>query len=88
MMDVGMLWFDADRQQDIYSRIQRASTYYRSKYGRNANLCYVHPSTVGSAYPKEVDGLKVLTSQTVLPDHFWLGVERNEKKQIHPQRAA
>lgn len=75
-MDIGMLWFDSNDNQDVSIRIKQASDYYRSKYGREPNLCYVHPSTGNSGIPKVIDGLKVITSQTVLPDHFWLGIEK------------
>lgn len=75
-MDIGMLWFDSNHQQDVSLRIERASSYYKSKYGREPELCYVHPSMLGGLTHNEVGGLKVKTSQTVLPNHFWLGVEK------------
>jgi hypothetical protein len=87
-MDIGMLWFDSNHQQDVSVRIERASTYYRSKYGREPDLCYVHPSMLVGAIPKEVAGLKVRTSQTVLPDHFWLGIEKAEASKIGSKIAA
>jgi hypothetical protein len=83
-----MLWFDSNAQQDVGTRIRRASTYYRSKYGREPNLCYVHPSTFGSGPPQDIDGLKVLTSHTVLPDHFWLGVGKTEGTKVQTKVAA
>jgi hypothetical protein len=87
-MDIGMLWFDSNHQQDVSVRIERASTYYRSKYGRKPDLCYVHPSMLCGAILKEVDGLKVRTSQTVLPNHFWLGIEKAEASEAHSKVAA
>ncbi|OGO19737.1 MAG: hypothetical protein A2Z14_00805 [Chloroflexi bacterium RBG_16_48_8] len=83
-----MLWFDSNQQQDVSARIKKASTYYRSKYGRKPDLCYVHPSTLCGEIPKEVDGLKVLMSQTVLPNHFWLGIEKAEASKVHSKVAA
>jgi hypothetical protein len=87
-MDIGMLWFDSNHQQEVRVRIERASMYYKSKYGRKPDLCYVHPSMLSEAFPKEVDGLKVRTSQTVLPNHFWLGIEKTETKRVHSKVAA
>lgn len=87
-MDIGMLWFDSDTKQDVGIRIKRASTYYRSKYGRKPNLCYVHPSTVDAGIPMDIDGLKVLTSHTVLPDHFWLGIDKTEATKAQVKVAA
>ena len=87
-MDIGMLWFDSDNNRDVSARIKQASKYYRSKYGREPNLCYVHPSTGGTGIPKLVGGLKVITSQTVLPDHFWLGIEKVEASEVQSKVAA
>jgi len=43
-MNVGMLWFDNDSKTDLNGKIERAAVYYRTKYGRVATLCFVHPS--------------------------------------------
>lgn len=88
MMDVGMLWFDADRKCDLNAKISRASDFYRSKYGRKPNLCFLHPNTAGESHPQEVNGLRVQTSKLVLPDHFWLGVDKLEKNQVKQRPAA
>ncbi len=77
-MDVGMLWFDSDQQRDMRTRIERASSYYQTKYGRKPNLCFIHPATACDGTPREVNGLRVLTCTTVLPNHFWLGIEKVE----------
>jgi hypothetical protein len=87
-MDVGMLWFDADRKCDVGARITKASNFYKSKYGRKPNLCFLHPTTAGEAHPGEVDGLRVQTSKMVLPDHFWLGVEKAEQSRVRQKQAA
>ncbi len=83
-----MLWFDSNHHQDVSVRIERASSYYKSKYGKTPDLCYVHPSTLRGAILKEVNGLKVRTSQTVLPNHFWLGIEKTEASKVHSKVAA
>jgi hypothetical protein len=74
-MKVGMLWFDGDRSIDLSSRIERAAAYYHDKYGRMPNLCILHPTTSGENTLEGVAGLAVQTSVSVLPDHFWLGIE-------------
>ena len=84
-MDIGMLWFDSDEDLDVSVRIEKASKYYRSKYGRKPNLCYLHPSTGGTGVPKIIGDLKVITSQTVLPDHFWLGIEKVEPAKVQSE---
>jgi hypothetical protein len=87
-MDIGMLWFDSDNNLDVSVRIKKASQYYRTKYGREPNLCYVHPSTGGTGVPNIIGDLKVVTSRTVLPDHFWLGIEKAEVAKAQSKVAA
>jgi hypothetical protein len=92
-MKIGMLWFDNDAKAALDIRIERAASYYRTKYGKMPTLCYVHPSmllTPGgeSSSPGEGEeaqrqpesavirhaGVEVRTHRTVLPNHFWIGV--------------
>src|SRR6185369_2994413 len=42
-MHTGMLWFD-NSQSTLPVKIQKAVEYYHKKYGRNPDLCLVHPS--------------------------------------------
>jgi len=58
-MDIGMLWFDANQASTVTDRVAAAASYYKEKYGRVATLCFVHPRPM----------------DTVLPNHFWLGVK-------------
>lgn len=73
-MNVGMMWFDADKQRSLERRIGRAVSYYQEKYGRQPTICFLNPGTAGQQ-PPAVDGLQLQTSASVLPDHFWLGVK-------------
>jgi len=43
-MNAGMLWFDNDPKTALTAKIERAAYYYRHKYGRDPNLCLIHPS--------------------------------------------
>ena len=74
-MQVGMLWFDGDQKRALGERIERAAAYYRSKYGKAANVCFAHPTTLGKKPPTEVAGLKLCANGMILPHHFWLGVD-------------
>jgi hypothetical protein len=75
-MNIGMLWFDNDNKADLATKIQKAVTYYHDKYGKAPNLCLVNPRTLGDAsYSKT--GIEVRTTRSVLPNHFWLGVNNN-----------
>ena len=75
-MKIGMLWFDNDAKTDLNTKIDRAVSYYRQKYGQTPNLCFVHPSMVATT-PKKPETVEVRTSRSVLPNHFWLGINAN-----------
>jgi hypothetical protein len=78
-MRVGMLWYDDDRRHGLGDKVDRAASHFRSKYGRTPNLCFANPETLGKNPPKEVSGLKLKSSGSVLPHHFWLGVDEGPK---------
>lgn len=79
-MNIGMLWFDNDPKTAVDAKIGRAVSYYQKKYGKAPNLCFVHPSMLTNGSGKEVkkstleNGIEVRSSGTVLPNHFWIGV--------------
>lgn len=79
-MNIGMLWFDNDPKAGVEVKIERAAAYYQGKYGRQPNLCYVHPSMLpgesgeAQARPLRAGRVEVRPSPTVLPNHFWIGV--------------
>ena len=75
-MNIGMLWFDNDNKADLVTKIQRAASYYHMKYGKAPNLCLIHPRTLGNNSWNGA-GLEVRTTRSVLPNHFWLGVNSN-----------
>jgi hypothetical protein len=73
-----MLWFD-NSQTALTVKIQKAVEYYHKKYGRNPDLCLVHPSML-DAYQQnqrqlEVNKLTVRPYRPVLPGHIWIGIE-------------
>ena len=72
-MNIGMLWFDNDAKADLSSKIKRASSYYREKYGQTPNVCFVHPSMIAKEGNAEA-GIELRTTRSVLPNHFWLGI--------------
>ncbi len=80
-MNIGMLWFDNDPKTEISSKIDRAASYYRNKYGRAPNLCFVHPSMIGSAPSTNGKSaarngeIEVRTLASIRPNHFWIGVD-------------
>jgi hypothetical protein len=90
-MDIGMLWFDNDQKTSVPSKVERAARYYQKKYGKNPNLCYVHPKMVKgektgkntSKKSTQPDAIKIgkiliLKNEKILPDHFWIGISTAE----------
>lgn len=90
-MNIGMLWFDNDQQAELTTKVERAAAYYRDKYGKSPTLCFVHPSMLpnstspGKSKARESDiknksfvtaGLQVRSTPTVLPNHFWIGINQ------------
>ena len=85
-MNAGMLWFDNDPKTALTAKIERAVDYYRHKYGRDPNLCLIHPSMLenpaceGGAGEKPITGkpgerVMVRPYRPVLPGHLWIGIE-------------
>jgi hypothetical protein len=79
-MNAGMLWFDNDPKTALTAKIERAVDYYRHKYGRDPNLCLIHPSMLPP--DEKMDGEKpkngkivVRPYRPVLPGHLWIGIE-------------
>jgi len=75
-MKTGMLWFD-NSQSTLTVKVTKAVDYYKRKYGRQPDLCLVHPSILatGLPFPEPVKGVKVRPYRPVLPGHIWIGFE-------------
>ncbi len=89
-MNVGMLWFDNDPKSGLGSKVARAAAYYRNKYGKTPTLCFVHPSMLTASVPAGGEasasdkgiltgGVEVRSNPSVLPNHFWIGVNGSQE---------
>jgi hypothetical protein len=77
-MDIGMLWFD-DSNQPFVEKINRAADFYQKKYGESPTLCLVNPSSI-EGKNGAVKGVEVREARTVMPHHFYIGVDKDRKK--------
>ncbi len=85
-MDIGMLWFDKDPSTSFPNKVKRGSEYYRRKYGKEPDICFVHPATVRNGAENEeerekefkVGNILVQVNDRVLPHHFWIGVSNGK----------
>jgi len=73
-MNFGMMWFDNDPKTTLAAKIERAAAYYRTKYGRNPNLCMIHPQALPENMASTGD-ISVRTQRMILPGHLWIGLE-------------
>lgn len=73
-MREGLLWYDDDPGRDLAQKVGRAAQYYKKKFGRKPNVCYVHPSQEHED-EERVGSVAVSSLSSVLRHHFWLGEE-------------
>ncbi len=79
-MNIGMLWFDNDPKTELNAKIERATSYYRNKYDKTPNVCFVHPSMIGASPTSNGNetlksgNVEVRISPSIRPNHFWIGV--------------
>ncbi|MEM7113807.1 MAG: hypothetical protein AAF614_15330 [Chloroflexota bacterium] len=73
MMQIGMLWLDDDKKRPFDEKVERAIDYYRDKYGRFPELCFVNQATLPKE--KKVGRVKVQPANHVRQNHFWLGMK-------------
>jgi hypothetical protein len=85
-MDIGMLWFD-DGPLSLGDKIGRAVAFYTEKYGRAPTLCLVNPTTLNGR-EATMAGVEVRKARSVMPDHFWIGVEERAQRSQPARRKA
>ncbi len=71
-MKIGMLWLDDDKRRSFEDKVLRAAEHYSEKYGCFPELCFVNKGEV--AEDKKVGKVLVKPASTILPYHFWLGM--------------
>lgn len=69
----GLMWYDNSVRSTFAQKLTEAAEAYQHKFGKRANVCYVHPSDLPerAVAPEE---LLVEAELTILPHHFFLGV--------------
>ena len=90
-MKEGLLWYDDSPGRDLADKVGRAAQRYRQKFGAAPDVCYVHPSALGSngnGKVRKVGKVRVASLPSVLRHHFWLGREekRRKRKTARPGR--
>lgn len=70
-MNIGMLWFDNDKKAETPAKIDKAAAFYLAKYGKAPTVVFVNPTQPDATHPT----IGVRKSRSVMPNHFWVGVE-------------
>jgi hypothetical protein len=73
-MSIGMLWFDNDPKASLEEKVRGAAAYYREKYGKKPNTCFVSQKEKIQE-GLEVDGIAVKTSWQITANHYWIGID-------------
>jgi len=72
-MDTGLMWFDNDPKTSLDSKIEKAISVYKKKFGVTPDLCFINPKMFGNSQVS-VNGVAIEKFQQILPWHFWLGM--------------
>lgn len=75
-MQLGMLWFDEDKDTTIEQKVERAITYYKEKYVKVPDVCFVHSAAIGKI--KSCHGVELRPNDTIQKNHFWIGIDNDE----------
>jgi len=71
-MHTGMGWLN-NANLALAENIRKAGEYYKNKYGRLPELCFVHPSMLRDS--EQVAGITVRPWRYILPGNLWIGIE-------------
>lgn len=75
-MNVGLLWHD-NGAEDLATKLARAASRYRARFGQPPNVCYVHPAALPEG-DKKIGAIQVHSSSKILRHHLWLGRETGD----------
>lgn len=73
-MNIGMLWLDDDQKRTIEEKVTRAMQYYKQKYKKTPNLCFVSSNTLSEEI--QVGKVAVRPAIHIQPQHFWIGLQK------------
>ncbi len=74
-MEIGLLWYG--KKKELSSQLTKAVKRYRERFGEVPNVCYVNPQSLPEG-ERQVNGVLLRPSATVLRDHLWIGREESE----------
>jgi hypothetical protein len=66
------VWRDDDPSRGLTEKVSFAAQHYKRRHGHAPDVCRVHPSALGGARWRDVDGVRVTGMHNALKHHFWL----------------
>ena len=72
-MDIGLLWYEAQKDKPLTARVQAAAAAARRRMGP-VDTRYVPPTELPDGDPV-IEGVQVRSSARVLRGHLWIGQE-------------
>lgn len=82
-MNTGLLLYI---KGDLSDSIRSAERSYRQKFGAAPNECHVNAAAV--AAPAQIGDVRVIPSERILPDHYWIGRAESQAPDLPLFRAA
>jgi hypothetical protein len=79
-MDNGEIFFIADANKDLESKVLWAAQSFKRKYGQEPTLCLLHPSLLKGQ--QKMGSLKLEPKKSILPSYLWIGTEADAPKPI------
>ncbi len=67
----GEMWFDKSPKTAVKDKVLAAAEHFRRKHGRWPTTVWANPKTLENFV--NPDGLKVVATGKILPDHFLVG---------------
>ena len=61
----------------LESKIRKAETGYRRKYGRQSDTVHINPAVFRDSGIEQVGKIRVIPSQYISPGDLWIGVEED-----------
>jgi hypothetical protein len=77
-MRIGLMWYNGNLKQSFAEKCAGAIAFYTAKYNHAPTEIWVHPATaIPEGINQEIPNVAIRTSRSILPNHFWVGLESN-----------
>lgn len=72
-----MLWYlGFSERETLNGRIEEAVGYFRDKYRKEVNCCYIHPDMIEDDLG--ISGIEIIEDDSIGLNCVWIGSKENE----------